>query len=198
MTPDNLRDVLAEALAVHTYVIDGPPHYPSTTPCGFRCPCGARKQTSSPEAADLAARQHVADAVLPTVERLIADARGEKRPWRPEDGDSRCQKCGAENWPWYVPDDLWNGVVGTEDNPRGEGTILCVTCFVLHARAEQAAADRERIEAMLPAECWVSRSDAVFCIGFVGGKFPNGAEFTADAVCLPCRLRAALDSEGGA
>ena len=51
-------DRLAALLAEHEYVVDGPP-----AACGFRCTCGAREATTSPESADLAARLHVA-AVL--------------------------------------------------------------------------------------------------------------------------------------
>jgi DNA-directed RNA polymerase subunit RPC12/RpoP len=70
------------------------------------------------------------------VAERLADMR---RPWRPEDGDSRCQECGTEYLPWSVEDDLWNGVIGTEENPRGEGTVLCPTCFVRRAVAGESS-----------------------------------------------------------
>jgi hypothetical protein len=45
------------------------------------------------------------------------------RPWRPEDGDSRCQQCGRPNVTWFAPHTVWNGVMGSEAG------ILCPTCF---------------------------------------------------------------------
>ena len=35
-----------------------------------------------------------------------------------------------------APDDLWNAVVGTDDNLRGEGVILCPPCFTGRAREQ--------------------------------------------------------------
>lgn len=56
----------------------------------------------------------------------------DRRPWRPEDGDGRCQQCGGLNPVWYAPNDLWNQIVG------GEAGILCPTCFLLIADAHHA------------------------------------------------------------
>ena len=43
--------------------------------------------------------------------------------------DQTCQECGRENPVWWVDDELWNAAVGTRDNPRGEGIVLCPSCF---------------------------------------------------------------------
>jgi hypothetical protein len=45
-----------------------------------------------------------------------------------------CEDCGFPvsffvRTYWNADHDLWNGVVGTKDNPRGEGVILCPPCF---------------------------------------------------------------------
>jgi hypothetical protein len=40
-----------------------------------------------------------------------------------------CQKCGRDNPVWWVDDDIWNRVMGRPDNPRGEGIIVCPSCF---------------------------------------------------------------------
>lgn len=40
-----------------------------------------------------------------------------------------CQECGRENPVWWVDNDIWNAVMGTPDNPRGEGNIVCPSCF---------------------------------------------------------------------
>ena len=34
---------------------------------------------------------------------------------------------------WVAPDDLWNAVIGTEDNPCGEGVVLCPPCFTVRS-----------------------------------------------------------------
>lgn len=47
---------------------------------------------------------------------------------------------------------------------------------------------------LLPAECWVSRTVEIRCTDYVGGTFSNGAVFTEDMCCLPCRIRAVLTS----
>jgi hypothetical protein len=50
-----------------------------------------------------------------------------------------CEDCGfpvaffVRSY-WFAPNDLWNEVVGTEDNPRGEGHVLCPPCFTGRAR----------------------------------------------------------------
>ena len=59
----------------------------------------------------------------------------------------RCQKCGGENPVWWVEDDIWNAVMGTLDNPRGEGVIVCPSCFY-RGLFEQHDALRRAIEDM--------------------------------------------------
>lgn len=44
-------------------------------------------------------------------------------------GDTICQQCGGDNPVWFTSNDEWNRIVGTPDNPRGEGVVLCPTCF---------------------------------------------------------------------
>lgn len=50
------------------------------------------------------------------------------RPWRPEDGDTRCQQCGRRNPIWWADTATWNLIVGG-DASREAGGILCPTCF---------------------------------------------------------------------
>jgi hypothetical protein len=50
-----------------------------------------------------------------------------ERPWRPEDGDTRCQECGRPNPVWFTDHATWNSVMGSEAG------ILCPTCFALKA-----------------------------------------------------------------
>ena len=59
---------------------------------------------------------------------------GEARPdTHPEE---TCDECGGPNpGSWSAPNDLWNATVGTPDNPRGEGLILCPTCFTRRVAA---------------------------------------------------------------
>lgn len=69
-----------------------------------------------------AAAQRLLDAALL---RAVDDV----RPWRPEDGDTRCQHCGRPNPVWTAPDNVWNAVMGDD------GGVLCPPCFI--ARAEK-------------------------------------------------------------
>jgi len=43
--------------------------------------------------------------------------------------ESTCAQCERRNPVWWVDDDIWNRVMGTPDNPRGEGVIVCPSCF---------------------------------------------------------------------
>jgi hypothetical protein len=49
------------------------------------------------------------------------------RKWKPEDGDTVCQSCGAINPCWFAPNDFWNEVV-----PERSG-VLCPNCFLSKA-----------------------------------------------------------------
>jgi hypothetical protein len=51
----------------------------------------------------------------------------------------------------------------------------------------------DRVRALLPDDCWVTRNEVERCIDFVGGTFSNGALWTAEMCCLPCRIRAVLE-----
>ena len=76
----------------------------------------------------------------------------------------------------------------------GEFVAACASCQA-EVRDQSPSPDSDalaEIRDLLPAECWVSRSDAVFCTDFVGGTFENGAEWTAEMCCLPCRIRGVL------
>lgn len=50
------------------------------------------------------------------------------RPWRPEDGDARCQHCGRPNIVWYTDHDLWNRVMPDDG-------VLCIGCFIHRAES---------------------------------------------------------------
>lgn len=67
------------------------------------------------------------------------------------------------------------------------------------ARAEAAEAEvadlRAGVLAVLPAECWVTRHTEMVCTDMIGGGFENGAKWTEDMCCVPCRVRAALGGE---
>lgn len=54
--------------------------------------------------------------------------------------EAACQRCGGPNPVWSAPNDLWNAVMGTADNPRGEGVIVCWSCFL---SASREGTDRE-------------------------------------------------------
>lgn len=62
------------------------------------------------------------------------------RAWRPEDGDSRCQDCGAVNMVWFADNETWNLVMGGPDATEDPGGVVCVPCF--GRRAEQAGVRR--------------------------------------------------------
>lgn len=59
--------------------------------------------------------------------------RPEARPWRPEDGDGRCQACGMEYVPWFTDNALWNAVMGGPDATEDPGGYLCPRCFAQRA-----------------------------------------------------------------
>jgi hypothetical protein len=48
-----------------------------------------------------------------------------RRPWQPEDGDTKCQECFCLNPVWWVQHEVWNSVVGSND-----GGVLCPNCFI--------------------------------------------------------------------
>jgi hypothetical protein len=60
----------------------------------------------------------------------------EVRPWRPSDGDSRCQECGHTYVPWFTDNWLWNHAVGGPTCTSDPGGYLCPRCFMV--LAEQA------------------------------------------------------------
>ncbi len=63
----------------------------------------------------------------------------------------------------------------------------------LRRERDEARAKVEVVEALLPSECWVTRSDVgLDCTALIGGGFENGAKWTAEMCCMPCRIRAAL------
>ena len=64
------------------------------------------------------------------------------RPWRPEDGDTRCQVCGRRNPVWWANNDDWNALMPDDG-------ILCPSCY--HSRWLEAA---ERVRSAVPCvEC---------------------------------------------
>lgn len=66
------------------------------------------------------------------VERIVAARQA--RPWRPSDGDSRCQECGHEYEPWFTDNSLWNEVMGGSAYGGDPGGYLCPRCFAIRAR----------------------------------------------------------------
>jgi DNA-directed RNA polymerase subunit RPC12/RpoP len=61
------------------------------------------------------------------------------RPWRPEDGDTRCQACGKRNPVWWANNDDWNALMPDDG-------ILCPSCY--HSRWLEAA---ERARSAVPS-----------------------------------------------
>lgn len=47
------------------------------------------------------------------------------RPWRPQDGDTRCQECGSRNPVWWANNDDWNRLLPDDG-------VLCPSCY--HAK----------------------------------------------------------------
>ena len=46
-----------------------------------------------------------------------------------EHPEATCQRCGRPNPVWHTDNDLWNRIMGSPDNPRAEGVIVCPSCF---------------------------------------------------------------------
>jgi hypothetical protein len=69
-----------------------------------------------------------------------------------------------------------------EDCEQGQSSC----CRLVYARD---------IEAVLPEECWVFKSEvkAFACARMIGGKFDNGATWTEEMCCLPCRVRLVIE-----
>ena len=61
------------------------------------------------------------------------------RPWRPEDGDTRCQVCGRRNPVWWANNEDWNALMPDDG-------ILCPSCY--HSRWLEAA---ERVRSAVPS-----------------------------------------------
>lgn len=53
----------------------------------------------------------------------------DRRPWRPGDGDTRCQGCGFRYQPWFTDNWLWNTVMGGDEFNGDPGGYLCPRCF---------------------------------------------------------------------
>jgi hypothetical protein len=84
-----------------------------------------------------------------------------------------------------------------QTRPMTEVDAICETLQRRLAARSPAAADetlRARVAALANEfdECWVTRSD-VHCIRFVDVEFGSGI-WTETMCCLPCRLRALLDT----
>jgi hypothetical protein len=172
MTPDNLRDVLAEALhpileAVRAETLRAAAHalsqglqYDGPQSVMFLQDLANRHASADwPVRIESGEPERQADALAPTVARLIADARAEAGREAYEDGyDQGHADAHADG---AAEDDLCRY--------RNRG------------RAEQAAADRERVEAEYhPADR------------------PGSEDFERGYRMAYRHFRAALDSEGGA
>jgi hypothetical protein len=161
VTPDNLRDALAEVIQ------------PAFDEWLFRMhgvvsSCGHETEAEG-----------IADALAPTVACLIADA----CPWADCDGSFACESA------WHVHGCYSD--TGQCDDPLDHPGYEA-------GRAEQAAADRERIEAL--ADEWESRAfNARACAASrLGLSDAEGLRAHADLMQRRADdLRAALDSEGG-
>lgn len=99
-------------------------------------------------------------------------------------------------WDWRVDGHDQAAVVhrerAYEEHDRHRAEVLATAGF---RRRDSDAGLRERVEALVPNDCWVMRSHELTCADLAGGIFPNGAPWTEDMCCLPCRLRAALAVE---
>jgi len=92
---------------------------------------------------------HEGELAAPATPRPAARGRNIDRyafaPDRPAGHpEETCLDCGRANPVWHAPNDLWNAVMGTPDNPRAEGTIVCPSCFA------QRAGDRVSIWTFTP------------------------------------------------
>jgi hypothetical protein len=57
-----------------------------------------------------------------------------REPWKPVDGDSKCQQCYGPNPIWFCESRIWNQVVGGDPDQEAGG-ILCPSCFMVKAEA---------------------------------------------------------------
>ena len=66
-----------------------------------------------------------------TIARVLHEAGmlADVREWTPEDGDTRCQRCGRAYQPWFTDNPLWNEVMGGSAYGGDPGGCLCSTCF---------------------------------------------------------------------
>ncbi len=55
-----------------------------------------------------------------------------RMPWRPEDGDSKCQSCWCANPVWWTVSEVWNETMGGDPEREAQG-ILCPNCFIAKA-----------------------------------------------------------------
>lgn len=68
-----------------------------------------------------------------------------------------------------------------------------------HAQVQGRLVRAVDIEAVLPDECWVFKfkpevtTNFLSCTGLIGGTFGNGATWTEEMCCLPCRIRLVVD-----
>jgi hypothetical protein len=175
---------------------------------------------------------------------VLAEATAPPRDCHPED---YCHRCGGPNISWYTPSGVWNPVMRPEGESGKWSEIICPQCFVelagggtwalipvkddgeawtsadertaivAKARAEQAAADRERVEAVLDGPTIDGADRARLRAALVSfscdcppcpGRGNDGHGLTHCAECCfgsgveadpdcPTHGRAALDSEGG-
>lgn len=125
-----------------------------------------------------------------------------------EHPEATCQECGGSNSVWWAPNDLWNAVLGTPDNPRAEGVILCPTCFTAKAggaycgancpvskRAAMSDSTSLTSEARLRTSAQASGSDAV---GSTSADSANTARLNASTSSMRVMLPQDPDTLEGA
>lgn len=106
------------------------------------------------------------------------------------------QQERVEDAEWWLRIERLSGA--SAQRRLGEAAVDCERLSTLgqewQARALVAEAKVARVEVLAPSECWVTRSDVgLDCTAMIGGGFENGAKWTEEMCCLPCRLRQALE-----
>lgn len=180
---DDLHHLIGRGGSPETYEYDVEVIEPEHSgECGCRSACYLSNVVSEADREFIAHARTELPAALDEITRLRAaldEARAEVEHWRGMHDDAMAQ--------------LRLSIRETTE-ARAKCAGLSDLAAEKNARAKAAESALASVRALIPDECWVLRSTAAgpVCTDMVGGGFPNGAKFTDEACCLPCRIRAAL------